>query len=168
MTLPFIDYYEIFKKFNELKIDYFVVGGIAVNLHGVPRMTYDIDIMVKLNKKNLSKFIDQLLKWGYKLKIPVKPLELLNIKKLKRWIKEKNMKTINFYNEKEPLAEIGIVLASPIPYEKLKLNSIYVKLGDEKIPVIGLRDLIYIKSKTGRRQDKADVESLKKLLKHNE
>lgn len=160
-----MDYYEIFKRFNELKIDYIVVGGLAVNLHGVPRMTYDIDIMIKLNKRNLSKLINQLLKWGYRLKIPLNPLELTDERKLKKWTEEKNLKAINFYNEKEPLAEIDIVLTSPIPYEKLKSNSVYIKLFDQKIPVIGLKDLIYIKSRTGRAQDKADVESLKKILK---
>ena len=76
-----MDYYEIFKKFNELKIDYLIVGGLAVNLHGVPRMTYDIDIMIKLEKKNISKIVKQLIEWGYRLKTPVDPMELGDIKK---------------------------------------------------------------------------------------
>jgi hypothetical protein len=40
------DYLAIFKKLNERKIKYIVVGGIAVNLHGIPRMTYDIDLIL--------------------------------------------------------------------------------------------------------------------------
>jgi hypothetical protein len=36
----------IFEEFKKQKIDYLILGGLAVNLHGVPRMTYDIDIMI--------------------------------------------------------------------------------------------------------------------------
>lgn len=160
-----MNYYEIFKKFNELKIDYLIVGGLAVNLHGVPRMTYDIDIMIKLEKKNILKIIKQLVEWGYRLKIPVDPMELGDIKKIKKWIKEKGMKTINFYHSDFPIAEIDIVIDSPIPYSKLKSNAIYVKISEEKLPVINIHDLILIKLEAGRKQDLADVESLKKILK---
>ena len=41
-----LDYKAIFKELNEAGIDYLVVGGLAVNFHGIPRMTYDIDLMI--------------------------------------------------------------------------------------------------------------------------
>ena len=47
-------------------------------------MTYDIDVMVKLESKNISKIVRQLIEWGYKLKIPIKPAELEDIEKLKK------------------------------------------------------------------------------------
>ena len=47
-----MDYLEIFKNFNSRSIHYIVVGGLAVNFLGVPRMTYDIDIVIDLDKKN--------------------------------------------------------------------------------------------------------------------
>jgi len=159
-----MDYHEIFKRLNDLKIDYLITGGLAVNLYGIPRMTYDIDIMIKLDEKNISKIIKEILKWGYKLKIPLNPQELMNLKKLKKLIKEKNLKAITFYNEKEVLSQIDIIIWSPIPYEKLKLNSKYFKILDERVPVIGIKDLIFIKSKIKRKQDKIDVENLKKIL----
>ncbi|MEO0231536.1 MAG: hypothetical protein ABIM49_05430 [candidate division WOR-3 bacterium] len=159
-----MDYYEIFKKFNDLKIDYIIVGGLAVNFHGVPRMTYDIDIMINLKKDNIKKLVDELIKWGYKLKIPVSPQELSDIKKIKKWIKEKNVKAINFYHEKYPIAEIDIILDSPIPYSKLKKNIVFFEIYGEKLPVININDLIYIKSKSKRKQDLADVYNLKRIL----
>jgi hypothetical protein len=36
-----LDYRTIFKEFNRRGIDYLVVGGLAVNFHGVPRITYE-------------------------------------------------------------------------------------------------------------------------------
>ena len=76
-----MNYLEIFKRFNELKIDYLVVDGLAVNFHGIPRMTYDIDIMIHLTKKNILKLVIQLTAWGYKPKVPVDVRDLADSKK---------------------------------------------------------------------------------------
>ena len=51
-----LDYLAIFRKFNEKGIGYIVVGGLAVNLYGIPRMTYDIDILLDLDDKNIKSF----------------------------------------------------------------------------------------------------------------
>jgi len=51
-----LDYLGILKKMNEKGVRYIVVGGIAVNLYGIPRMTYDIDLMLDLEDKNLKNF----------------------------------------------------------------------------------------------------------------
>ena len=48
-----LDYQTIFRVLNKQKIDYLVVGGLAVNFHGVPRMTYDIDLMISLDDENI-------------------------------------------------------------------------------------------------------------------
>lgn len=47
-----LDYLAIFKKLNEKEIRYIVAGGIAVNLYGIPRMTYDVDLILDLEDKN--------------------------------------------------------------------------------------------------------------------
>ena len=46
-----LDYKTIFRELNESGVDYLVVGGLAVNFHGIPRMTYDIDLMILLESK---------------------------------------------------------------------------------------------------------------------
>lgn len=160
-----MNYLEIFKRFNELKTDYLVVGGLAVNFHGIPRMTYDIDIMIHLTKKNILKLVIQLTEWGYKPKVRVDVRDLADSKKRRVWMKEKGMKAFNFYHDKFAIAEIDIVLYSPLSYRKLRKNAVFVDLSGEKIPTISIQDLIYVKSKAGRRQDLSDVEHLKELLK---
>lgn len=52
-----LDYLGIFKEFNRRKIKYVVGGGLAVNFHGIPRMTYDIDLLVALDDNNLRKLL---------------------------------------------------------------------------------------------------------------
>ena len=45
----------VLKKFYEYEVEYILVGGVAVILHDVPRVTEDIDIFVKRDSENLEK-----------------------------------------------------------------------------------------------------------------
>jgi hypothetical protein len=64
-------YEEMFKQLNRRHIDYTVVGGVALVMHGVVRLTADLDLMLHLDEKNLNKFIDLMSDLGYKPRIPV-------------------------------------------------------------------------------------------------
>ena len=159
-----LDFQTIFKELNGLGIDYLVVGGLAVNFHGVPRMTYDIDLMVLLEAENVLKLVTKLTQWGYRPKIPVDPRDLADEMKRNSWIFEKGMKALNFYSETLPIGEIDIIMDSPIPYEKLRNRAIRVELQDEKVPIISIHDLIELKLRAGRIQDLADADHLKMVL----
>jgi len=159
-----LDYQVIFKEFNRLGIDYLVVGGLAVNFHGVPRMTYDIDLMISFSPNNIQKIVDKLTEWGYRPKVPVNPHELADEETRNSWIKNKGMKALNFHSETLPVAEIDLLFDSPIPYGELKREAIAVWLEGEQIPVISIRDLIRLKLQSGRKQDLSDVEYLEMIL----
>jgi hypothetical protein len=159
-----LDFQTIFKELNKLGIDYLVVEGLAVNFHGVPRMTYDIDLMVLLEPENILKLVSKLTQWGYRPKIPIDPRDLADENKRNSRIHEKGMKALNFYSETLPIGEIDIVIDSPILYKELRNRAIKVKLQDEKIPTVSIHDLIELKLRAGRRQDLADVEHLRIVL----
>jgi len=159
-----LDFQTIFKELNGLGIDYLVVGGLAVNFHGVPRMTYDIDLMILLEPENVLKLVTKLTQWGYKPKIPIDPRDLADETKRTSWILEKGMKALNFYSETLPIGEIDILIDTPVPYEELKGRAIKVELQDEKIPTVSIHDLIELKLRAGRKQDLADVEHLRMVL----
>jgi len=158
-------YLQIFKRFNELSLDYLVVGGLAVNFHGIPRMTYDIDIMIRMSEPNIIKLVNQLQEWGYRPRVPVNPLDLARPEQRQQWLETKGMKAFSFYHDQYAIAEIDIVFYSPIPYDDLKRNAVNFDLSGVPIPTVGIEDLIRLKSAAGRKQDLADVENLKKLLK---
>jgi hypothetical protein len=159
-----LDYKVIFGELNKLGIDYLLVGGLAVNFHGVPRMTYDIDLMLLLQADNILRLVMKLTQWGYKPKIPVDPKDLANEMKRNIWIQNKGMKALNFYSEKLTIGEIDLVFDSPIPYDKLKSRAVKIELQGDRIPVVSIRDLIELKQRAGRKQDLADIESLKMIL----
>ena len=57
-----MNYKLLFEKLEEYKVRYVVCGGLAVNLHGIPRMTADVDIILDLTVENLSQFEKCLMK----------------------------------------------------------------------------------------------------------
>jgi len=50
---------------NIKKIEYVIVGGVAVMYHGVPRTTVDIDIILQIEEKEISSFADFLNEKGF-------------------------------------------------------------------------------------------------------
>jgi predicted nucleotidyltransferase len=159
-----LDYLNIFRQLNRKGVDYILVGGLAVNFHGVPRMTYDLDLAILLNPDNLLAFINQLTDWGYRPKAPVDPMNLLDDKKRDEWIKEKNLKAFNFYHDNSPVGEIDLVLEFPFSYNELKSRMVVFKVQDVEIPTVSIPDLIKIKLHSGRKQDLSDIESLTAIL----
>jgi hypothetical protein len=155
-----LDYLGIFSAFNEEKIKYILVGGIAVNFYGIPRMTYDIDLILDLEDENLTKFLKLLKKWGFKPKVPVDIMDFANQEKRNTWIKDKNMKAFNLFNSDWAVSEIDIIINSPIDYEKGIRNVNYISIGNISVPTISIDDLIKMKQVTGRVQDKIDIKYL--------
>jgi hypothetical protein len=84
-----LDYQTIFKELNQIRIDYLVVDGLAVNFHGIPRMTYHIDLMILLEPENILKLVTKLTLWGYRPKIPIDPRDLADEPKRTSWVHDK-------------------------------------------------------------------------------
>ena len=158
-----LDYQSIFKELNRQNIDYIVVGGLAVNFHGVPRMTYDIDLMILLDSQNIRNTLSVLSGWGYRARAPVDPGDLIDEEKRAAYIREKHMKAFSFYHDTQAIGEIDLVIDTPLPYEEMKMRAVKVNLGGVQIPVVSKKDLIKLKRRSGRKQDLSDVESLEKI-----
>lgn len=158
-----LDYLAIFRKFNEKKIRYIVVGGIAVNLCGIPRMTYDIDLLLDLEYKNVKKFLLLMKEWGFKPKVPVGIMDFAKKDKREDWIKNKNMKAFNLINPEMAISEIDVVIDTPVDYKQAHKKVNNIMLQGVSVPVVSIDGLIKMKQRTGRQQDKADIRYLRKL-----
>jgi hypothetical protein len=51
----------VFASFQEHDVKYVVIGGIAAVLHGVPRATFDLDILIEATPDNAQRLLDALL-----------------------------------------------------------------------------------------------------------
>jgi hypothetical protein len=159
---------ELFKKLfaslNRARVKYMVVGGIAVNLYGIERATADVDIVLKLEKGNLLKFIMVAKKLGLKPKIPVKLDDLIDPEKRKGWIMDKGMMVFSLYDAKNPFFLIDILTEIPFDFDEVYKQRKRIKLKDTILPVVPIKELIAMKEKSNRPQDRADVFYLKKIM----
>lgn len=59
------EYLNLIRLFNEESVDYVVLGGHAVIIHGYPRTTGDIDIFVRPSADNAGRLLRALARFGY-------------------------------------------------------------------------------------------------------
>lgn len=53
-----------FSSLQKHKVKYVVIGGIASVLHGVPRATFDLDILIEAMPANAEKLLEALIEAG--------------------------------------------------------------------------------------------------------
>ena len=64
-------YKNIFLALSRAKVEYIIVGGVAMNLLGCPRFTNDIDILLALDPENLQAMKNAMKALGYEQRIPL-------------------------------------------------------------------------------------------------
>ena len=52
---------DVFSSLQRHKVRYLVIGGIAAVLHGVPRATFDLDLLIDANFDNAKNLLDAFL-----------------------------------------------------------------------------------------------------------
>ncbi len=155
-------YTEILESFYKNNIRYLLVGGLALNLHGIPRTTFDMDIIIPPDKKNAENLINTIKELKYVPRLPENPLRITDPKVLKDWIENKNMKAFSFYNTTDNAQIIDIVLVHPLDFNTAEARKNIFHFKDIDIPVLSIDDLIEMKRFSGRPKDISDAELLKK------
>ena len=54
----------VFASFHKHDVKYLVIGGIAAVLYGVPRVTFDLDILIEATAENAQRLLDAMLEAG--------------------------------------------------------------------------------------------------------
>jgi hypothetical protein len=132
--------------FAAAKVEYAVVGGVAVNAHGYTRATNDLDIFIRPTEKNARAAFQALLALGVPLE-GLEPSDLLN--------DEENLRFGPEEEHIDILASIG-----EMKFDQVWRNRIETEVGGISIPFISKMDLIENKRQVGRLRDLADAEEL--------
>ncbi|MFH1825963.1 MAG: hypothetical protein ABH823_01550 [bacterium] len=157
------EYGSVFKQLTKDNIRYLLIGGVAAVLHGVPRVTGDVDLMLQMGSDNILKFVKSMKKLGYVPKVPVKPEEFADPKKRKEWQEEKNMLVFSYHNPDDPYSTIDLMIDSPIEFEQAWGKRQVISHWGTEISLISLDDLIELKKIAGRDQDLSDIKLLNEI-----
>lgn len=155
--------FDILRDLNAAEVDYVLVGGLAVALHGYQRVTLDVDIVLAMTADNLRCFIDQAKAKGLSPIIPVPMDSLANPDLIEQWHREKGMLAFALRGPDLMASVIDVLVRTPVPYEVMKRDAVIVPVGDLQVPIASIEHLIIMKTGTGRSKDAIDIEELKKI-----
>ena len=156
-------YFDVLEEFYKNHVEYLIVGGLAVNLHGIPRVTQDIDFILAPEKENILKAVRILSNLNYVPLLPLAPEKLADTEDVISWINEKNMIAFSFHHKTENYKVIDIVISHNLDFEASYSKATIKKINDIEISIASINDIITMKQISGREQDKSDVEMLLKL-----
>lgn len=147
------DLHSLLKLLQVNGVDYILVGGQAVRLHGFNRATEDIDLVVPFDEKNGERLIRSI---GF----------LESSRELQAWwfSKEANAEEIQNIRVADELVIDILFAANGETYESLRPYIRHVEIAGVTIPTLDVDGLL--KTKTGyREKDAIDREFLLKIKK---
>jgi len=154
----------IVKALNEAKVQYLIVGGLAVNAHGFVRLTRDLDLVISLEKKNVLCALQAFLDLGYRLAIPARPEDFADEATRERWRVERNMIVLKLWSDAHERTPVDIFVYEPFDFasEAKRAEALEIYPG-VSAKVVTLKTLLDMKRAAGRPQDLIDISELERL-----
>lgn len=157
-------YLDLFRALEKEEVRYLIVGGVAVNLHGAERMTMDVDLMLGLDAENLGRFLRAARLMGLKPAIlPVRLEQLCDAATVESWIRDKHMLALQLRGPQIEAPSVDILIKPVVPFDDAYGRRARMKVEDVTVSVADPRDLIALKSGTGRQIDESDIRALHRL-----
>jgi hypothetical protein len=154
-----LDARAIFGVLADHRVDYIVVGGLAVQAHGFRRGTVDLDIVPRPDLANLSRLGEALASMGARMFRSSGPLNVGDPHLLRR------ASLVPLMTEHGRLDVLNVASTAGLSadYSALRKRAVEITLGGVTLAVVGLDDLIRMKRAAGREQDLADIRALAAL-----
>jgi hypothetical protein len=144
------DFRDFIKALNDSKVEYLLVGGYSVIIHGYSRNTGDMDLWVKPTSENYSKLKKAFDIFG----MPVFDMVL------SKFLDTANFDVFTF--GRSPSSIEILTKVKGLNFEEAYSQSIFYEDEDLIIRLIHFDDLIKAKKAAGRARDLNDLEQLKK------
>ena len=154
---------ELFAALEAAGVSYAVVGGVALNLHGVPRMTYDIDLVVATTAESLRTCRELLERLGLRCRLPLVLEDLATLERRRELEDERNLLAVTFTDPSNPLREVDVLVAPSLDPDGVCARAVTKRTESLVVRVAHIDDLLAMKRAAARPQDLADVAHLERL-----
>jgi hypothetical protein len=136
---------DVFASLNSHQVKYLVIGGTAAVLYGVPRATFDLDLIIEATKENASQLIMALRAAGFGTATQIEAEELLRYE-------------ITIFRDRY---RVDVQTSTPgIRFEEAWPRRVEMKVDDITFCVASRADVIASKRASGRQVDLEDVRIL--------
>jgi len=148
-----LDAERIFVCLHAHDVEYVVVGGIAVQVHGHVRMTNDVDLIPSPTPENLGRLAAALRDLDAAVLNPGSEHLKIDARMLAR---------ATLWQFATRHGDVDVLHDAPgaAPFPQLRERAITIMLGDHVIPIAGRDDLIRMKRASARPIDAADIAAL--------
>jgi hypothetical protein len=135
----------VFASFQRNDVRYLVIGGIAAVLYGVPRATFDLDILIEPTKENAQKLLDALIEIGFGTAQMTSAEEIVGTE-------------ITIFSDR---VRLDVQTFTPgIQFEDAWSQRVTMTYADQELAVVSLPDIIKSKTAAGSQVDLEDVRIL--------
>jgi hypothetical protein len=136
---------DVFKSFQKHDVHYVVIGGVAAVLYGVPRATFDVDILIEPTIENAQKLLTALEDAGFGTSTLTNAEDVI-------------AHEITIFNDK---VRIDVQTRTPgISFQKAWLHKKTMIYNEQNFFILSREDLIDTKRASGREIDLKDVSLL--------
>lgn len=140
------DFSEFLKLLNEHHVEYLLIGGFAVAMHGYPRTTADMDVWVARHRQNAENLVRSLREFGF---------DTPNL-------------TPELFDDPERIVRMGtaplrieiLTQIDGVEFDDCLARAETQIVDGNAVPVISLSDLKINKRASGRAKDLDDLENL--------
>ena len=135
----------VFESFQQHDVRYIVIGGIAAVRYGVPRATFDLDILIEATPENAQRLLDALVDAGLGTATLTNANEILS-------------NEITIFKDR---VRIDVQISTPgLQFEEAWNRKQNMQYQGQSFYVVSLEDLIRSKRAAGRDVDLEDVRLL--------
>ncbi len=135
----------VFASLNAHDVRYVVIGGIAAVLYGVPRATFDLDLLIQATPENAAKLLDALYEAEIASAALVSPEEILS-------------NDITVFKDR---IRIDVQTHTPgLHFDTAWERKTTMTYQGQRFYVVSLDDLVASKIAAGRPKDLEDVQAL--------
>lgn len=140
------DFRDMLSAFSDRQVEYLLVGGYALAVHGLPRATGDLDLWIRPTPENARRAMDALQQFGAPL------MDL----------REEDLCTPGtvFQIGVAPCRVDILTAIDGVTFDEAWPNRQEIEVEGVRLRVLGRDDLIRNKRASGRSRDRADVERL--------
>ena len=140
---------DVFSSLHRHEVRYVVIGGIAVVLHGVPRATFDLDILIDANMDNARRLLAALEEAGLGTAVMITAAELL-------------ANEVTIFNDR---VRIDVQTKTPgLDFDTAWSRRVVMTVQSQEFYVVALEDLLASKRAAGRPKDLEDLRLLEAHL----
>jgi hypothetical protein len=156
---------DILTELRGAGVEFIVCGGIAAALHGVERMTLDLDISLDFTNENVRRFLEVMEKLGLEPRVPVPADVLLDREAVEVIVREKNALVFTFEDKERPYRHVDVFLTEELAYESLARHCHTLTIGDRTVSLLSIDKLIELKErvKPPRAKDVFDLQELRRI-----